>query len=96
MKNHRVLRNILIDLVCAGLALTVFALFHHVLPRQQESLGIVISNPYLTETTDNGSGAALPENGVLIASAGISDVSAGLSAKGGRQNSGGKGSKDGA
>ena len=95
MKNHRVLRNILIDLVCAGLALIVFALFHHVLPRQQESLGIVISNPYLTETTDNGSGAALPENGVLIASAGISDVSAGLSAKGGRQNSGGKGSKDG-
>ena len=95
MKNHRVLRNILIDLVCAGLALTIFALFHHVLPRQQESLGIVISNPYLTETTDSGSGAALPENGVLIASAGISDVSAGLSAKGGRQNSGGKGSKDG-
>ena len=95
MKNHRVLRNILIDLVCAGLALIVFALFHHVLPRQQESLGIVISNPYLTETTDSGSGAALPENGVLIASAGISDVSAGLSAKGGRQNSGGKGSKDG-
>ncbi len=49
MKKHRVLRSILIDLVCAGIALMVFALFHHVLPRQQESLGIVIGNPYQTE-----------------------------------------------
>ena len=53
---HRVWRNILIDLVLAGMALVVFALFHHVLPRQQESMGIVIPNPYgaVTEETLTG------------------------------------------
>ena len=90
MKNHRVLRNILIDLVCAGLALIIFALFHHVLPRQQQSLGIVISNPYKTDTEENGSGMAMPEKTMLIASAGISDSSR-TAAKGGRQNNGGRG-----
>ena len=49
MKKHVIFRNILIDLACAGAALVVFALFHHVLPRQQQGLGIVISNPYRTE-----------------------------------------------
>ena len=57
----RVLRNLLIDLVCAGLALVVFALFHHVLPRQQQGLGIVISNPYAAETNDEGAALTLPE-----------------------------------
>ena len=61
MKKHRVLRNILIDLVCTGLVLIVFALFHHVLPRQQQSLGIVISNPYQNDGEDNDSGLSLPE-----------------------------------
>ena len=53
---HRVWRNILIDIVLTGLALVVFALFHHVLPRQQESMGIVIPNPYgaVTEETLTG------------------------------------------
>ena len=58
MKKHPVLRNLLIDILCAGLALVVFALFHHVLPRKQESLGIVISNPYQKE--DSSSSGALP------------------------------------
>ena len=40
-KKRRIWRNILIDLGCTGIALVVFALFHHVLPRQQESIGIV-------------------------------------------------------
>ena len=44
-KKHRIIRNLLIDAVAAGLALTVFALFHHVLPRQQESLNVQIVNP---------------------------------------------------
>lgn len=88
MKKHRVLRNLFIDLVCAGLALTVFALFHHVLPRQQQSLGIVITNPYQPETAEKDSGLALPEEAILIASAGVSDTAV-LSAKGGRQNNGG-------
>ncbi len=89
MKHHRVLRNLLIDLVCAGLALVVFALFHHVLPRPQQSLGIVISNPYQTETPASGTGLSLPDDALLIASAGVSDAP--LSAKGGRQkNSGGR------
>ena len=83
MKKHRVLRSILIDLVCTGLALTAFALFHHVLPRQQQSLGIVIENPYQTDATDNNGSIAIPEKTRMTASAGISDVPL-TSAKGGR------------
>ncbi len=92
MKKHPVLRNILIDLMCTGLVLIVFALFHHVLPRQQQGLGIVISNPNRTETEEDASGSILPEGGQLTASAGISDIPSALSAKGGR---GGKGSGSG-
>ena len=44
-KKHRMIRNLLIDAMAAGLALTVFALFHHVLPREQESLNVRIENP---------------------------------------------------
>ena len=94
MKKHLVLRNILIDLVCTGLALTIFALFHHVLPRQQQSLGIVINNPYQTDDTDDSSGYSLPENSMMIASAGMSDIPM-LSARGGRQNNGGRGNGNG-
>ena len=89
MRKHIILRNILIDLACAGAALVVFALFHHVLPRQQQGLGIVISNPYRTESGGDSTGFALPENAMLTASAGISDTPLTASARGGRQNSGG-------
>ena len=90
MKKRSVLRNVLIDLACTAVALTVFALFHHVLPRQQESLGIVISNPYATKTGEPSSSLSLPEGAVLVASAGAGDVPT-LSARGGRQQSGGRG-----
>ena len=89
MKTHRVFRNILIDLACAGAALTVFALFHHVLPRPQQSLGIVISNPYQTDSAGSDTGFALPEDAVRIASAGVSDAPM-VSAKGGKRNSSGR------
>ena len=92
MKKHPVLRNILIDLMCTGLVLVVFALFHHVLPRQQQGLGIVISNPNRKETEEDTSGFTLPEGGQLTASAGISDIPSAMSAKGGK---GGKGSGSG-
>ena len=46
----RILFNITLDLVLAGIALCVFALFHHVLPREQESVGIVIARPTATAT----------------------------------------------
>ncbi len=83
------MRNILIDLVCAGLALVLFALFHHVLPRQEQSLGIVISNPYKTEK-DNGAGSSSGLNpDRMTASAGVSDTSSRSAA--GRRNSGGRG-----
>ena len=95
MRKHIILRNILIDLACAGAALVVFALFHHVLPRQQQGLGIVISNPYRTESGGDSTGFALPETAMLTASAGISDTPLTASARGGRQNSGGRGSKSG-
>lgn len=94
MRKHRVMRNLLIDLVCAGLGLVVFALFHHVLPRQQQSLGIVITNPYQTESSERDSGSRLPENAQIIASAGISDAplsARGQTKNGGRGNSGGSG-----
>ncbi len=38
------MRNILLDLFLTGMALVIFALFHHVLPRAQQSLEIVIEN----------------------------------------------------
>ena len=94
MKKHLVLRNILIDLVCTGFVLMIFALFHHVLPRQQQSLGIVISNPYQTDDTDNSSSHSLPDDAILIASAGMSDAPM-LSARGGRQNNGSRGNGNG-
>ncbi|MBQ8136892.1 MAG: phosphodiester glycosidase family protein [Clostridia bacterium] len=89
MKKHRVFRNLLIDLVCAGLALVVFALFHHVLPRAQQGLGIVIENPYAAEGREGS--LALPNSDYMIAAAGMSDMP--LSAKGGRNQTvnGGKG-----
>ena len=90
MNKHRILRNILIDLICTGLALTVFALFHHVLPRQQQSLGIVIPNPYQTDAADNSGSLAIPENTRMIASAGVSDMPL-TTAKGNRRNNGGRG-----
>ena len=94
MRKKRIWRNILIDILCAGLALVVFALFHHVLPRQQQSLGIVITNPYATAAPANGAGAALPDDLLLLASAGGSDVSslqgAALAASRGNRSNGGK------
>ncbi len=92
---HRVIRNILIDMMCAGIALVVFALFHHVLPREQQSVGIVIQNPYKTEApAGNDSSLALPEDTVYIASAGVSDSGLSLSAarnSRGNQNGFGRG-----
>ena len=91
MRKHRILRNILIDLACAGLALVIFVLFHHVLPRQQQGLGIVISNPQNTETRNSGEMISAPENALVIASASAGDAPM-LTARGGRQNNSGRGS----
>ena len=90
MKKHRVLKNILIDILCAGLALVVFALFHHVLPRQQQGLGIVIENPYQKNT---GSEAEWLDKSMILADAGLtaSDVSSLSVTARGRGNSGGRG-----
>ena len=88
-KKHRVIRNILIDIVLCGAALAVFALFHHVLPRQQQSVGIVIPNPYKTEAP---SSLALPEDTVLLASGGAGDSGLGLAAaRNSRQQNNGTG-----
>ncbi|MBR2664248.1 MAG: phosphodiester glycosidase family protein [Clostridia bacterium] len=97
MKKHRkVFRNLLIDLLCTGLALLVFALFHHVLPRQQQSLGIVIANPYQVDSAEDGKDAGfnLPDDAMLIASAGVSDSTT-LSGRGGKQNNGSRNGKNG-
>ena len=51
-KKHRVIRNLLLDAAAAGLALMVFALFHHVLPREQQSLNMQTARPVqAVETT---------------------------------------------
>ncbi len=100
MKKRSFLKSLLVDLLCAGLALVIFALFHHVLPRQRQSLGIVIPNPYRTEDAgaSDSQDAELPPaasigSESLTASAGMSDLS--LSAKGSRNGRGGSGSRGG-
>ena len=99
MKKHLTIRNILIDLVCTGIALVIFALFHHVLPRQQQSLGIVIPRP--SSPAEEGEGLALrgatgsDESGSgffswLLSSASAEDAETfTVRAKGGRKNGGG-------
>ena len=42
---HPAVRQLLTDMAAAGMALMVFALFHHVLPREQQSLNVQIANP---------------------------------------------------
>ncbi len=85
---HPAVRNVLADLVLAGLVLVVFALFHHVLPRQQQGIGIQIENPY----RNSGSAMLLADTAVT---SGVRYGSESLSAKGGRreqqQTSSGKG-----
>ena len=44
-RKHKTLRSLLMDILAAGLALMAFALFHHVLPREQQSLNVQIANP---------------------------------------------------
>lgn len=93
-KKNRVIRNLAIDFVCLGAALVAFALFHHVLPREQQSVGIVIQNPYKTEApAGSDSSLALPEDTVYIASTGASDSGLSLSARNswGRPNNPGRG-----
>ena len=63
------------DVVCAGLALIVFALFHHVLPRQQQGLGITVSNLASSEKSTEVSFTPAPETAGIIASAAINDAS---------------------
>ena len=80
-KKHVVIRNLLIDICCAGIALTVFALFHHVLPREQESLNIVIENPYQTARSSSQASekaSEAPSEKTSAASSGtVSDQAAG-------------------
>ena len=78
---HPVIRNLCVDAALLGVALVVFALFHHVLPRQQQSVGIVIPNPYKTEApAGDESGLTLPEGTMVTASADVSDGGFSLSA----------------
>ena len=61
-KKHPVLRNLLLDAAAAGLALTVFALFHHVLPSRQQSLNVQTVRPAAAqaaaaEKTETGTAA---------------------------------------
>ena len=50
-KKHPMIRKLLLDAAAAGLALTVFALFHHVLPRTQQSLNVQTIRPVQAEET---------------------------------------------
>ncbi len=86
MKKSSVVQKLLIDVVCAGLALVLFALFHHVLPRQQQSLGITVSNSVSSEKITESNVTPTPEAAGIIASASINDVSF-PSASGSQQSS---------
>jgi hypothetical protein len=91
VKKHPVLRDLLIDLLCAGLALVVFALFHHVLPRQQQGLGIVIPDPYKKTSPAEGSDTDWPDSSLILADAGVTTSDAAaypITARGGRGNTG--------
>ncbi len=57
-KKHPILRNLLLDAAAAGLALTVFALFHHVLPKQQESLNLQTIRPATAQVSTIQTAAA--------------------------------------
>ena len=50
-RKHPVIRKLLLDAAAAGLALMVFALFHHVLPRAQQSLNVQTIRPVQAEET---------------------------------------------
>ena len=50
-KKHPTIRKLLLDAAAAGLALMVFALFHHVLPRAQQSLNVQTIRPVQAEET---------------------------------------------
>ena len=98
MKKHRMLHCLLIDIVCAGAALVVFALFHHVLPRQQQSMAIVISNPAQTVSADREEETQATVTAAQVASTAKSDAPASSSkssAGSGRQNSRGRGNSGG-
>ena len=91
-------RNLCLDILLAGIALAVFALFHHVLPRQQESQGIVIPNPYQTQNDAGGSALPAAQEGLILPSAGATDAASSgtVSSKNGSGNgrsgaTGGKG-----
>ncbi len=73
------LKRLLMDIALTGIALVVFAFFHHVLPRRQESMGIVISNPYAyLDISDDMLIAAGPSD--LVSDTGVS-----LMARGGKR-----------
>ncbi len=50
-RKYPVIRKLLLDAAAAGLALMVFALFHHVLPRAQQSLNVQTIRPVQAEET---------------------------------------------
>ena len=102
MKKKLVLRNILIDIGICGVCLVVFALFHHVLPRQQESMGIVIENPNrktgIMEVADGvvgygGDTSVMTDTGVSLMARGGRGRGQGSSGKG--TNAGGMSEKGG-
>lgn len=94
-KKHTAFRNLLIDMLAATLALTVFALFHHVLPREQEALNVQILNPAAAETAEKADASPeasessfQPTIREATASAGMSDAKSRGSGRQGKQRNG--------
>ena len=89
---HSIAKKLLIDILCTAAALVVFALFHHVLPRQQQSLGIVIPRPASEQQAEKTSAGLLdwliPSAGAESAQAQLSARSNGRNGRGGGRNSG--------
>ena len=106
-KKHPVIRDLLIDAAAAGMALMVFALFHHVLPREQQSLNVQTVNPAAAEETaaeeTEETAAELPAETETAfrptvqatASSGTSDTPKGRGASGRQGKPQGRNGKDG-
>lgn len=68
MKRRHVFKLFLIDALCSGLVLVVFALFHHVLPRSQQSLNVATQRPAAAAQASAAPTAGIPDSADQAAS----------------------------
>ncbi len=89
LSQHTVLKNLMLDVCLTICALMVFALFHHVLPKEGKSLGIVTGSPGSPSTAAAAEFAAretaAPEAEATIAPTRVTTVYSGAGETGARR-----------